>query len=191
MRRLGLQFIPHGLWQNPWDVAVLRSTSRARIRIRRYMDIQAMWMQLSRTMAERECLAFTPCFGIGLSATGNPKLIKTSKNFVPQRTADSMCVGLDTVSFQKIVRSCSWTFPVGLGRKFSLLFFHGSFRKNSLFVFAKYLWRKYETFAKVFAKTFRENSEIKRRYNNYELTFCFLLFTRKKSAKFIFCYAKT
>jgi hypothetical protein len=46
-------------------------------------------------------------------------------------------------------RNCA---GLGLGRKFS--FFRESFRENSLFVFAKYVWRKYETFAKVFAKIF-------------------------------------
>jgi hypothetical protein len=70
---------------------------------------------------------------------------------------------------------------LGLGRKFSFSFFRESLRENSLIVYAKYLWRKYETFAKVFAKT----QEIKKHYNNYELKFCFLLFTSKKSAKYI------
>jgi hypothetical protein len=41
-----------------------------------------------------------------------------------------------------------------------------------------------------FCKSFRENSEIKRHYYNYELKFCFLLFTSKKSANIFFVMPK-
>jgi hypothetical protein len=63
---------------------------------------------------------------------------------------------------------------------------------TKVFVFSRKFSRKLTfRFRAIFVMKLRNFRESFRENNNHELKFCFLLFTNKKSAKFIFCYAKT